>query len=100
MGANLVVGGPYDKMKDLLTYLKGQKFRYNPGDRTWWAPKDLLTPQKLKNLQKKINEVNGVSEEVAEPEDKAEARKEAVKGLFEKALAMKLTGIRFIGKGR
>ena len=100
MGSNLVVGGPYDKMKDLLTYLKGQKFRYNPGDRTWWAPKDSLTPQKLKNLQKKINEVNGVSEEVAEPEDKAEVRKEAVKGLFEKALAMKLTGIRFIEKGQ
>jgi hypothetical protein len=98
-GTNLVVAGPYDKMKDLLTYLKGQKFRYSPNDKTWWAPKDTLTPQKLKNLQKKINAVNGVSDDIDEPGGKAQARKEAVKGLFEKALSMKLTGLRFIEKG-
>jgi hypothetical protein len=100
VGDDLVVSGPYDKMKGLLTYLKGQGFKYHSGDRSWTTPKRSLTPLKLKNLQKRVDAANGVLPDPG-PVDigKEEARKELVKGLFEKALEMKLTGVRFLQHG-
>lgn len=44
------VSGPYDKMKDLVPYLRG-KFDYRGQDHTWWVSKSKMTSIKMKNLK-------------------------------------------------
>lgn len=99
VGDKVEVSGPYDKMQGLIPYLRG-KFDYRGQDRTWWTPKAKMTPLKMKNLQKRVNEINGVSGEPApskkeETEAEVNARREVVKGLFLKAMSLRVPGISF-----
>lgn len=92
------VSGPYDRMKDLIPYLRG-KFEYRGSDRTWWAPKAKMTPLKMKNLQKKIDEVNGkfgpAPVKVEEPAEEKADRLEEAKKLLNKALHLRVPGLSF-----
>ena len=93
------VSGPYDKMKDLIPYLRG-KLEYRGSDRTWWVPKAKMTPMKIKNLQKRVDEVNGKfgpdPVKVEEPADAKATRIEEAKKILSKAIHMRVPGLTFI----
>jgi len=92
------VSGPYDKIQNLVPYLRG-KLEYRGRDHTWWVPKAKMTPLKIKNLQKKVNEINGVSgpepKKVEESAEAKEARIEEAKKLFHRAISMRVPGLSF-----
>jgi hypothetical protein len=94
----LEVSGPYDKIQNLIPYLRG-KLEYRGRDKTWWVLKEKMTPLKIKNLQKKVNEINGISGpdpvKVEESEEVKEARAEEVKKLFRRATHMQVPGLSF-----
>lgn len=98
VGANIEVSGPYDKMRDLVPYLRG-KLVYRERDHTWWVPKAKMTPMKIKNLQKKVDAINGVAgpepKRVEEPAEAKAARLEEVKQLFNRAIHMRVPGLSF-----
>jgi hypothetical protein len=98
LGINIEVTGPYDKMKDLIPYLRG-KLEYRSRDRAWWVAKEKMTPLKVKNLQKKVDAINGVSgpepTKVEESEGAIAARVEEAKKLFDQATHMRYPGLSF-----
>ena len=100
LGVNIEVSGPYDKMQDIIPYLRG-KLEYRGRDKTWWVSKAKMTPLKIKNLQKKVNDANGVSgpgpepKKVEEAEDVKAARIEEVRKLFALAIRLRVPGFSF-----
>ena len=90
----VVVRGPYPKMRGLLTYLKGQGFNYT-ADRSWRIPLVRLTPLKRKNLQKRVDGVNGPQEAPPSVEDRV-ARMAEVQSLFQEANRIRYEGLLFI----
>jgi len=85
-------------MKDLIPYLRG-KFEYRGHDHTWWESKAKMTPLKIKNLQKKVDAVNGKfgpnPVKVEEPADAKAVRIEEAKKLLSKAIHIRVTGLIF-----
>jgi hypothetical protein len=99
VGANIEVSGHYDRMKNLVPYLRG-KFEYRSRDHVWWVPKSKMTPIKMKNLQKKVDAINGTSgPEPTKVEEAAEAkaaRIEKVKELIDRAVRLRVPGLKFV----
>lgn len=98
VGANIEVSGPYDKMRDLVPYLRG-KLVYRDRDHTWWVAKSKMTPLKIKNLQKKVDAINGVSgPEPTEMESPTKAKAERIeeaKELLKQAVGLRVPGLSF-----
>lgn len=92
------VSGPYSKMQKLIPYLRG-KLEYRGRDHTWWVPKAKMTPLKIKNLQKKVDEINGPASQepkkVEESEEDKASRLDAAKQLFHRAIGMRVPGLSF-----
>lgn len=99
VGANIEVSGHYDKMKNLIPYLRG-KLVYREQDHTWWVPKAKMTPLKIKNLQKKVDEINGFAKpeptKVDEAAEAKAARIEKVKELIDRAVHLRVPGLKFV----
>jgi hypothetical protein len=98
VGDRVEVSGPYDSMKNLIPYLRG-KFDYRGQDRTWWTPKAKMTPMKMKNLQKRVNEINGAADQepkkVEESEEVKALKLAEGKRLISRAVHMRVPGLIF-----